>query len=794
MERADPRDQELQALRERLGRLSEASLRINENLDFNTVLKGVLDSARSLTGACYGVMVLLDASGRPREFLSSGMTDEETRQVWTLPGRMRYFEYLGSITAPLRLRDLLGHFRSLGLPEFRPPMPMSVLAFLGAPIFHRDEQVGLIFLGAKEAGEEFTGDDEETLVLFASQAALVIANSRRYRQELRARTDLETLIDTSPIGVAVIDARTGVPRLFNQEVRRIIDRLRQPDQSLEQLLQVLAIRRADGQEISLEEISLNHLLSIGETVVAEQVVLQVPDGGKVTALVNGRPVPSEDGKVKSYVVTLQDMAPLQDLERLQVEFLSMVSHDLRVPITSIRGSATALLDAFSDLEPVVMKQFFQIIIEQSDSMLELIGDLLDMARIKAGTLQVTPEPAEIASVVERARITFLSARRRNNLHIDLAPDLPLVMADRRRIVQVIGNLLSNAARHSPESSPIRVTAVQEDVHVEVAVVDEGRGISAEQLPHLFVGFSRTDGEDGARQIGGSGLAICKGIVEAHGGRIRAESEGPGRGARFTFTIPSVEESASGDPPGPPRARGRRQERGKGGPQPILVVDDDPQTLTYVREALSEVGFKPIVTADPEQVPVLMQEHRPLLVLLDLVLPGTDGIELMRDLLGMADVPVVFLSAYGSDQVISRALEMGATDYIVKPFSPTELVARVRAALRQGVALTRPTDPYVLGELTVDYTERRVTVAGRTIKLTAAEYGLLFELSINAGKVVSHDRLLRRVLGPKPSTDVRSLRTLVRRLRGKLSDAADDPTYLFAERGVGYRMPKGQEPG
>ena len=155
-------------MRERLGRLSEASLRINENLDFNTVLKGVLDSARSLTGACYGVMVLLDASGRPREFLSSGMTAEETRQVWDLPGRMNYFEYLGSITAPLRLRDLLGHFRSLGLPELRPPLRMPVLPFLGSPIFHRDHRVGLIFLGAKEAGEEFTDDDEETLVVFAS--------------------------------------------------------------------------------------------------------------------------------------------------------------------------------------------------------------------------------------------------------------------------------------------------------------------------------------------------------------------------------------------------------------------------------------------------------------------------------------------------------------------------------------------------------------------------------------------------------------------------------------------------
>ena len=159
-------------------------------------------------------------------------------------------------------------------------------------------------------------------------------------------------------------------------------------------------------------------------------------------------------------------------------------------------------------------------------------------------------------MVDRARNTFLSGGGRNNLDLDLAPDLPLVMADRQRIVQVLGNLLSNAARHSLESSVIRVTAVREDLHVAVTVADEGRGISAERLPHLFRKFSRTDGEGGERAIGGSGLglAICKGIVEAQGGRIWAESDGPGRGARFTFTIPVVAEIGTGPATQAPSAR------------------------------------------------------------------------------------------------------------------------------------------------------------------------------------------------------------------------------------------------
>ena len=192
----------------------------------------------------------------------------------------------------------------------------------------------------------------------------------------------------------------------------------------------------------------------------------------------------------------------------------------------------------------------------------------------------------------------------------------------------------------------------------------------------------------------------------------------------------------------------------------------------------------------------MEEQRPHLVLLDLMLPNSGGIDLMKSILRVPDVPVLFVSVYGKDQVIAQALEEGASDYIVKPFSPTELVARVRAALRRW---TEPyqierSKPYVRGDLTIDYAERRVTVAGRPVELTATEYEMLSELSANAGRVLTHDQLLRRVWGQTNADDVRVIRTLVRQLRGKLGDDARRPTYIFAERRVGYRMPKGQKPG
>ena len=154
-------NQAMEALRERLSRLSEASLRINESLDFETVLQGVLDSARSLTGARYGVITLLDDAGRIQDFLYSGLTSEQHRRFMDFPEGMPFFEYLSSISEPLRLQDFHSYTRSLGLPEFRPPFPVSSpLPFLAAPIRHRDEAIGAIYVGEKE--QEFTAGDEET--------------------------------------------------------------------------------------------------------------------------------------------------------------------------------------------------------------------------------------------------------------------------------------------------------------------------------------------------------------------------------------------------------------------------------------------------------------------------------------------------------------------------------------------------------------------------------------------------------------------------------------------------------
>ena len=764
---------ENRALRERTAKLSTAMLRISESLDVEVVLHEIVESARTLTGAHYGLITTIDSEGEMQNFVTSGLTAEEHRRMAEWPDGPRLLRYLRNLPAPLRVGDVSGFLDSLGFSSSL--WDTSTLQI--TPMYYRGEHLGNFFLSDKRDGGEFTNEDEDVLVLFASQAAVAIANARAYRDESRARGDLEALIDASPVGVAVLDARTGRAVSFNREAERIVEGLRAPGQAPEDLLNTMTGRFLDGRKIAIREASLARELRVGRRVRAEEIELSVPDGRSVKMLINTTPIRSEEGEVVSMVVAMQDLAPLEELERSRTEFLSLVSHELRAPLTSIKGSTTTVLTASPELDPAEQRAFFQIIDEQADHMRGLIGDLLDAGRIETGALSVRAESSEVAELVDRARNTFLSGGGRHTIVVDLPAGLPPVMADRRRIVQVLNNLFANAAQHSPESSPILVGAVQDGVHVAISVADEGRGVEPERLPHLFRKYAPS-GEEGVTTGYGLGLAICKGLVDAHGGRIRAESGGRGRGTRFTFTIPVAGEAppdSGGSSAAEPRD-GRERTR-------ILVVDDDPHMLRLVRDVLSRAGYAPLITGDPRELPRMIRTEEPGLVLLDLMLPGADGIELMEQVPELANLPVIFVSGYSREETIARVLEMGAVDYIVKPVSPMELVARIRAALRRAAV----PEEFEVGDLCIRYGERQVSVGGRPVELTATEFALLRALSLDAGNVVTTRSLLRQVWGRRGGGDSVRVRTYVKRLRRKLGDDAANPTYIFNKRGVGYRM-------
>ncbi len=771
---------ENETLRGRLDRLTEAILRISEDLDLDVVLQEVADGARSLTDARYGAITTLDDAGGHQDCLVSGLEPDELQQLMSYPEGEALFRYLSGQRVPLRTSDFVAHAASVGFPGFQPP----IRAFLGTQIRKRDRHVGNIYIGEKEEGSDFTGDDEETLEMFAAQAAMAITNARRYGDEQRAKADVEALVNTSPVGVVVLDAQTRQAVKVNEEARRILGNPTGEGCGLERHLDRLSFRRMDGTEIPRDELPIIRAIDRGETVRAEELVIQLPDGDTVTTLINATPNRGDGSEPVSIVATIQDITPLEELERLRAEFLGMVSHELRAPLTSIKGSAATVRGSSLPLDPAETRQFFRIIEEQADHMRDLINNLLDTTRIEAGTLSVAPELTDLASVIDQAKNAFSSSGHHRSVEVDLMPNLPRVWGDGKRLVQVLHNLLSNAAKHSREWSTITVSASSQDLDVAVTVTDEGAGIAAERLPRLFSKFAQIGSGDRQPDGYGLGLAICKGIVEAHGGRIWAASDGHGQGAQFTFTVPAVNQSA-GSPATRPTVAVNGSRQAPTRVERILAIDDDPQTLRYVRNTISDAGYVPILTGDPDEVKHLLDTERPHLVLLNLMLPGTDGFELMKHTPRILEVPVIILSGRGSDTHIARAFEMGAADYIVKPFSPTELLARISAALRRQ-SLSQHTEPYRLGDLMVDYVARSVTVSGRPARLTPTEYKLLYELCSNAGRVLTYDQLLERVWGEGSSGDPQRVRTFVKDLRRKLGDDARSPTYILTVPGVGYR--------
>ncbi len=783
--------QENAELKKRLSRLIDASRRISGSLDTDTVLEEVIESARSLTGARYGVLLTYDEHGGVRDVFTTGMTAEERGALQDSPTGQGLLGYLNEIEEPLRLADIASHPESVGFPENHPPMK----TFLGMRIHYRGEHVGNIFLTEKAAEQEFTEEDEETIVMLASLAGTAISNARIYEQELRAKGDLEALVNISPVGVAVFDARTGAMVSYNPEIKRLLTDHSMVDTPWEEIFPLLSFYRFDGREIPLSELPLNRVFLFGETVRAEEIVVKLPDGTSLPSLVNAAPIYSEQGEIIAAIIAVQDMTPLIDMERVRAEFLGQVSEELRMPLTTIKGSVAALSDIAGSGGQAELNHLVKIIDQQTDLMRSQVNSLVELTYIETGTLTVSPEATDIQSLVDEAIREFQRGHSGVSISSGITPGLPNVMADRHRIGQVLNNLLYSAARHSSDMSGIKVSAARIDIYVAISVLAQRSGKLTEVPSPMLQRILGSQIEDVGRSSKGESLALalCKGIVEAHGGRMRVEYDAHPSGMTITFTIPAAEELVEESiekassyllPP-------ERNGSGPGEKARILVVSDDPRMLGIARRTISKDGFTPIAASDYEQVVLLVEEEKPHLLLLDLSAHATRGFELTQHISSVNGIPVIVLSGQGDDENIERAFERGADDYIVKPFSPTELVARIKASLRKRNAsrLSESPEGYQLGSVAIDYAGHTVTVSGQPVHMTATEYDLLVELSTKAGRVVTQDELLQRVWGPEYTGESQLLRSYVKSLRQKLGDNARTPTYIFTEHGIGYRMQK-----
>jgi two-component system KDP operon response regulator KdpE len=220
---------------------------------------------------------------------------------------------------------------------------------------------------------------------------------------------------------------------------------------------------------------------------------------------------------------------------------------------------------------------------------------------------------------------------------------------------------------------------------------------------------------------------------------------------------------------------------------VLVVDDEPQIRRAVRAGLERSGHAVVQAENGEQALDLAAEHPPELVILDLAMPGMDGIEVCRQLRQWSRVPVIVLSVREGEADKIAALDAGADDYLTKPFSTGELLARIRAITRRLAAEEPEAPTFMAGPLTVDYAHRRVLLNGTEVHLTPIEYDLLRQLAGNVERVLTHRQLLTRVWGPEYAEDTHTLRVHVANLRNKIEPDPSRPRFIQTEPRIGYRF-------
>lgn len=646
-------DADAAALTERLLRLSDACLRVASSLEIRTVLQEVADSARSLTEARYGVLALFDQSGGFQETVASGLDSRQLSRTTTQQVGEGLLGYLNELEEPLRVADVSKHFRSAGFPEHHPPMR----TFLGAQVRHEGTHLGNIYLGEKADGGEFTELDEQLIDKFAQQAGAAISNARKFERERKIKTDLKALVKIAPVGLVVFDARTGAVLTSNEECQRIGGVVGSSAKSWQETFENVTMSRTDGRQLPVGDRPATQVLQSGEIVRGEEIVLRFSDGRVVNTLINAAPIYSDRGEIVSILVAMQDLALLKDAERIRAEHLGMVSHELRMPLTAIKGSIAALTEVVESMNAVEPLQLLKIIDHQAEVMRGQINSLIDLSHIEAGALTLSLEAADVATLAAECVRDFKRNHAGFIVNQDIPDALPPAMVDKDRVSQIFRNILAHSFKYASDATTISMKAEHEDTHILFSVSIGSDRAQAAEPPELMDRIRSAAGEDPIQTYLGDGLAlaICKGIVEAHGGRFKLEIADCGPGSCLTFTLPVAE---------------------------VLETD------------------------------------------------------------------------------LSRQDD-------ARPKSPA--------------------DGYAVGEVVINYPSHGVTVAGQPIQLTATEYNLLYQFSSKAGRVLTHDELLREVWGPEYSGQSQLLRTYVKTLRQKLGDNARNPRYIFTEHGVGYRM-------
>ncbi len=365
---------------------------------------------------------------------------------------------------------------------------------------------------------------------------------------------------------------------------------------------------------------------------------------------------------------------LREADRRKDEFLATLAHELRNPLAPIRNSLQIL--KMPRLDAATIERSRDMMERQVHQLVRLVDDLLDVSRVMRGKIELRKEKVELSTVIARAVETVqpLIEAQGHELTAQLPPESLSLDADPVRLAQVVGNLLTNAAKYTEAHGRIRLTAQREDGEAVLRVRDSGIGIAPDMLPHIFELFVQVDHAATRSQGGlGIGLTLVKNLVEMHNGTVEAHSDGLGEGCEFVVRLPLMskehrqrtEEENGGAPQEPVRSSGHR----------LLVVDDNRDAADSLAMLLRLQGHEVRVAHDGPAALEMVKGYCPALVFLDIGMPGMDGYEVARRLRqqpGLENVRLAALTGWGQQEDRRRTAEAGFDHHLVKPVEPKAL--------------------------------------------------------------------------------------------------------------------------
>ncbi|MBI3360161.1 MAG: GAF domain-containing protein [Chloroflexi bacterium] len=499
--------------------LLEISRALTEQLDLDTVLERILSAALDLLGGRAGFIALRDDDGLFRVRTPSGFNPA---QVTAIEPLVRGFREPGNNDQlRLLLRDVA---RAAGF---------NWRAAVALPLTVGSEYVGLIFI-FRVFEAVFTSNDRALLQSFADQAAIAIHNARLYQQATQEKRRSDAILDGSADGIMIMDAAHHIQR-FNRALARMTGW--SPNEAIGRTHDEIICWAIREPGPGLAEAEAGGWPLASATPLYVEGDLRRRDDGTIAVGITYAPLLGREGRLINIIASVRDITRFREAEALKSTFISIISHELKTPVSLIKGYAGTLRRKDARWDSATIEESLAVIEEESDRLADLIENLLDASRLQAGALKLTFMEISLDEVTERLVDKFRVQSPGRKFLVDFPPDFPPIQADEDRLVQVLGNLISNALKYSPEEGAITVSGRAEPERVIVSVADEGPGLPAEELPRVFDRFYRADTPATKRAQGaGLGLYLAKAVVEAHGGRLWVESEA-GQGTRFLFSLP-----------------------------------------------------------------------------------------------------------------------------------------------------------------------------------------------------------------------------------------------------------------